>query len=434
MACGTIVLTSNTTFKQIIGNDFIFEKNNLEQLTDKILKLINLEANKKEFIQESLRREANMNHDLKSLVIKVIKEFNNKSINICYFGTYDPIYTRNRLMIKGLKENGVNVIECHTPQTSNKLKKYWALIKKHQQIKKDYDIMVVGFAGHAIIPLAWLLAKLNRKKVILDLFVSEYDSVILDRKQHSPRSLTAFKLWLMDWLSCRLADLCLLDAEEHNKYMSQAYKVKPEKFKMVFVSCDQNIFYPREKKQNSDKYIIHYHGSYSPIQGVPYIIKAAKILKNENIQFNIIGKLKHHKPEIALAKDLGLQNINFIDAMPYEQLSEQMTQADLILGMFGDTDKAMHCSAFKIIEGMAIKKPVLTGDTPALHELSPNNSETCYFCNMADSQDLADKILILKNNPDLSNKIAENGYKFCLEYLTPKATAKELINIINNLK
>jgi glycosyltransferase involved in cell wall biosynthesis len=337
-------------------------------------------------------------------------------------------------MIKGLKENNVEVVECQTQQNRNKLKKYWQLIKKHQQIKQNYDIMVVGFAGHAIMPLAWLLAKTNGKKVVLDLFVSEYDSVILDRKLYPEHSLKAKKYWLLDWLACKLADLCLLDAEEHIKFFVEKFKIPAKKFKTILLSCDQQIFYPRSKPESSD-YIIHYHGSYSPIQGVKYIVQAAKLLEKENIIFNIIGKLKNHSQEIELAKSLGISNINFVDFMTYEKLAEQIAKADLVLGMFGDTDKAMHCSAFKIVEGMAMKKPVVTGDTPALREII-NDKETGLFCQMANSQDLADKILLLRNQPVLANKIAEGGYQFCLKYLTPKATGLELKNtlelLINN--
>lgn len=454
MACGTLVLTSNKSFAQILGSDFIFDKTNLEKLVDKIIKLINLDSDRKEFIWQSLRKEVIKNHNLNNLVIKVIEQFNTENKNkidnisdvslknkflqtnltVCYFGTYDPIYTRNKLNIKGLRENKVKVIECNTPQTPNKLKKYWALIKKHKQIKNDYDVMIVGFAGHAIMPLAWLLAKLNGKKLILDLFVSEYDSVILDRKQHPKNSLTAYKLWILDWVSAHLADICLLDADEHVSYFTKLFSMKKNKFRMLFPSCDENIFYPQEKQSNPDnKFIVHYHGSYSPIQGVSFIVQSAKFLENENIEFNIIGRLKNYKKEIELAKSLNIKNVNFIDIIPYKQLAMQMAKADLVLGMFGDTEKAMHCSAFKIIEGMAMKKPVVTGDTLALRELSPAGQENCFFCNMADSQDLADKILYVKNNPALTEKIAENGYKFCLKYLTPKAVGKELIKIINTL-
>ncbi len=355
-------------------------------------------------------------------------------MKVCYFGTYDPDYTRNRLMIKGLKENGVKVIECQTPQTANKLEKYWELIKKHRKVKKDYDIMAVGFAGHAIMPLAWILAKLNGKKIVLDLFVSEYDSVILDRKAYSQFSFQAVKFWLLDWLSCILADVCLLDADEHIDFFVKKFKIKRQKFKMIFVSCDPEIFYPRPKAENN-KFILHYHGSYSPIQGVKYIVEAAKILEPEkDIEFNIIGKFKNYQKEIDLAKELNLKNINFIDFMPYEELAKQMVKADVCLGMFGDTDRAMHCSAFKIVEGMAVKLPVLTGDTPALRELSPdNNKPTCLFCQMADSQDLADKILDLKNNQELREKIAENGYQFYLKHLTPQATGADFKKVLEEV-
>ena len=154
-------------------------------------------------------------------------------MTICFFGIYKPSYTRNLTLVRGLKENGVQVIECGTRESGNK--KYWQLIKKHQLIKRDYDVMVVAFPGHTIMPLAWLLAKLNRKKIIFDAFVSLYDSVILDRQQYSKKSLKALKYWLIDWFSCQLADKVLLDADEHIKYFVQTFKIKKEKFNRICV-------------------------------------------------------------------------------------------------------------------------------------------------------------------------------------------------------
>jgi glycosyltransferase involved in cell wall biosynthesis len=334
-------------------------------------------------------------------------------------------------MIQGLRENGVDVVECRVEQQKSKIKKYRFLIKQFQALKGNFDIIIVGFAGHAIMPLAWLLAKFSGKKIILDLFVSEYDSVILDRKAHKPHSLAAAKYWLLDWLACRLADLCLLDADEHIDFFAKNFKLNQKKFKTIFLSCDPKIFYPRPKPEN-DKFVVHYHGSYSPIQGVSYIVKAAKILEKENIIFNIIGKLKNHQPEINLAKELDIGNINFIDFMSYEKLAEQIGQADICLGMFGDTDKAMHCSAFKIIEGLAMKKAVVTGQTPALEEII-KDQRTGLFCHMADAADLADKIMILKNDSTLRENIAFGGYQSYLAKFTPQTTAQELIKTIKRL-
>ena len=32
---------------------------------------------------------------------------------VCYFGTYRSNYPRNRILIDGLRKNGMDVIECH---------------------------------------------------------------------------------------------------------------------------------------------------------------------------------------------------------------------------------------------------------------------------------------------------------------------------------
>lgn len=351
-------------------------------------------------------------------------------MTVCYFGIYKSSYTRNSTLIRGLKENSVEVIECNTREASNK--KYWQLIKKHQQIKNSYDVMVVGFPGQTIMPLAWVLAKLYRKKIIFDAFVSLYDSIILDRKQYSKKSIKSLKYWLLDWFSCKLADIVLLDADEHAKYFMKTFKIRPEKLKRILVSCDDSVMYPRENKNLYDYFLVHFHGTYIPIQGVEYIMEVANILKNENIKFNIVGRLKDYHLEIEKVKAWGLTGVNFIDFLPYRNLAEKINEADVCLGMFGKTEKAFRCGAFKITEAMACKKPVITGETPALREFLKDR-ESVLFCRMADAKDLAAKILELKNNSELRKKIADGAYRIYQNLLTPKAIAKELISIIKSI-
>src|SRR3989344_8430247 len=222
-------------------------------------------------------------------------------MTICYFGTYDPTYTRNRINLEGLRRQGVTIIECRTDEKSKK--KYGQLIRKHWAIRQQYQVMVVGFAGHAIMPLAWLLCKLYRKKLILDLFVSEYDSVILDRKAFSTRSWQAKKYWLMDWLACTLADILLLETDAHINFFSATFKIKRSKFRRLIISADETIFKPSPiPLPPHDTFVVHFHGSYAPVQGVTYIIDAARELLGEKIQFNIIGKLTNYRHDIERAK------------------------------------------------------------------------------------------------------------------------------------
>ena len=50
-------------------------------------------------------------------------------MNILYFGNYDPEYSRNRVLLKGLRENNQNVIEMRV--TNKKLGGIWELYRKY---------------------------------------------------------------------------------------------------------------------------------------------------------------------------------------------------------------------------------------------------------------------------------------------------------------
>ncbi len=320
-------------------------------------------------------------------------------------------------------------MECNTREKS--FLKYWILIKQFWKMRKQFHVMVVGFPGHPVMPLAWVLAKFFRKKIVFDAFISLYDSFVFDEKKFSRYSFSAYKYWLLDWVSCHMADVVLLEVNEYAKYFQETFGITPNKFQRLLVTCDDEIMYPREKIQ-SKNFVIHFHGTYIPAQGIEYILGAAKILRDQDISFNIIGRLKDYEPVIKKAKNEGLVNVNFFDFMPYEQLAVMMAQADLCLGMFGDTDKAKRAGAFKIMEAMAMGKPLLTGDTLAVREFLVDR-ENSLLCNIADSQDLAEKILELKNNKNLREKIATKGHQDFQKSMTPKKIGAELKQIFQTL-
>jgi len=349
-------------------------------------------------------------------------------IKVCYFGTYSSNYARNKVNIAGLRENGIEVVECRTDDGG--LKKFFDLYKKHRLLINKYDIMVVGFMGHTLVPLAWFLTRFPRKKLVFDAFISTYDSNIFDRKKYSPYGLMALKYWFIDWLSCVLPDLVLMDAEAHADYMSRTFYIPRRKIKGLLVGCSDNIMYPRSQNKNTNDFLVHFHGTYIPTQGIPYIIRAAKMLENKGVRFNIVGKLSTYKESIDLAKELNVKNVSFFNYMPYEKLAEFMASADICLGAFGDTEKAKRTYIFKIVEAMAMKKASITGESPALLEFLTDRKDVL-FCKLADSHDLADKIMELKNNSILRDNIAEGGYELYKRRLTSRAIGRDLIGLIS---
>jgi hypothetical protein len=117
----------------------------------------------------------------------------NKPLTVCYFGSYRKNYSRNQMMIAGLRMNGVIVKECHETLwhgiedrvrvASGAWKEpgfwrrfvaaYWHLLKKYRKIG-DYDVMVVGYPGQFDVLLARVLTWLKRKPLAWDIFMSIY--------------------------------------------------------------------------------------------------------------------------------------------------------------------------------------------------------------------------------------------------------------------
>ncbi|MEK7127728.1 MAG: glycosyl transferase family 1, partial [Patescibacteria group bacterium] len=139
-------------------------------------------------------------------------------MNICYFGSYDKEYPRNRTIIKGLIKNGEKVYECHSNKSI--ISGRW-IILFYNFLKIKCDLIIVGFPGHIDVFPAWILAKIFRKKLVFDAFISLYDSRCFDRKDFLPNSWQGKALWLVDKISCTLPDKILMDTKTHVNYFSQ---------------------------------------------------------------------------------------------------------------------------------------------------------------------------------------------------------------------
>ncbi|MDD4271831.1 MAG: glycosyltransferase [Patescibacteria group bacterium] len=333
-------------------------------------------------------------------------------MTICFFGIYDPLYSRNSILIKGLKQNGIEVIECNA--TAGRIGKYLTLIAKHRQIRKKYDFMIVAFPGYQAVILAKFL---TLKPVIYDAFFSIYDSEVCDRKSTKTGSLKALYYWILDWLACLAADKIMLDTSAHIDYFCRLFRLKKEKFIRVLLGADDQLikFTRPEAKENL---IVHFHGIATPLQGVGYIVEAARLLKQENIKFNLVGsKIRRYEIKGDEA------NINYIKTLPYPELIKIMAEADICLGIFGNSMKTQVVIPNKIYEALAGGKAVITADTKAVREVLADK-QNCLFCRIGDPRDLADKIIMLKRDEKLRQQIAENGYQLFIDKLTPiKVTA-----------
>lgn len=352
--------------------------------------------------------------------------FSTNRMKVCYFGIYDREYSRNKILISGLKQNDVEVFECISNKTG--LSKYLDLIKKHRALKGNYDVMVVGYPGFQ----AMILAKfLTSKPIIFDAFVSIYDSMVLDRAQVKKNSLRALYFWYLDKLSLTLADIVLFDTNEHINFVSKEFKIKANKFRRIFVGADTNIFYPKEKKETGIFKVLFY-GHFIPLQGVDSIVRAAKLLEEKkDIFFEIIGDGQEKEKIVQLSKNLNIENVNFIGNVSLEELSRKISEANVCLGIFGSTEKAKRVIPNKVYECVAIAKPVITSDTRAVREIF--TEEELFLVPISSPESISKAILLVKSDTINANLKGKRAYEKLLSTASVKILGKELSKIISTL-
>lgn len=343
-------------------------------------------------------------------------------MKILYISGREPTYTRNAVILRGLKESKVDIVDCTSEFRSYSLRYPHALTKLFS--KRDYDLTFVGFFGQPLMPI---IKKMVNTPIIFDAFLSSYDTMCFDRKKFKPMSMPGQFFYYLDRVSCDLADRVILDTNQHIDYFVETFGLDKNKFQRVFVGADDYIFHPITLNKDPDKFKIFYYGTYLPLHGINHIVKAAKMLESyEDIEFKLVGKGLQSSEITELSKKLKNRNITFVDWIPYYNLPMEISKSDICLGgHFSDNDKAKRTIAGKTFQFISMKKPVILGDNNANKELFENN-KNALLVEPANPRALADAILELRDNDNLRKYIAEGGYTTYREKCTPLILGTEI--------
>ncbi|OGG58829.1 hypothetical protein A2765_00410 [Candidatus Kaiserbacteria bacterium RIFCSPHIGHO2_01_FULL_56_24] len=351
-------------------------------------------------------------------------------MKVLFFGIYDPKYARNRVLREGFERNGWTVTEVRVdPREYRGLSKYWQLAKLAMRARREkFDMVLVCFPGQTVMPLARLLFG---KRAVFDAFLSLYDSNVFDRRVYGAWSIRGRRDWLLDAWSSRLAWKVLLETNAHIDYFVETFHVPREKFERIWISADDTVFKPADVPEEA-RFTVHFHGMFIPLQGVSYIIRAAALLRDEDIRFRMIGAGQDFDAAKRLVAELKLEDsIEFTGKVPVEKVPEYMAKAQVVLGIFGDTPKTKRVIPNKVYEAMAMGKAIITADTPVVHEL-PGAAEALSLVPVADPQALADAICALKDDESERQRLGSAARAVFDRELLPEYMVKNLLEALKS--
>lgn len=270
------------------------------------------------------------------------------------------------------------------------IKVYLGLIKRLFQ--KKNDVIFIGFAPQL---LFLFFPFFRQQELVIDFFISMYDTFVDDRKYFKDTSFISKLFHKVDSFVLHKADHIIADTKAHAKYFSQEFDVPINKIEVLYIEADTSIYQSFEKKKENDKFEIVYFGSILPVQGIEVVLSAIQSLSNRSdLHFTIIGPVEQ-KLKISI---IDYPNTTFINWLEQTKLSEILNQSDLALsGHFSSTvGKANRTIAGKTYIYRAMNLPVILGESDANHELFKADDRDYFYVERGDSTKLAEKILFAK--------------------------------------
>ncbi len=236
-------------------------------------------------------------------------------------------------------------------------------------------------------------------------------------------------LYCLDYFECLLSDKIVLDTNTHIKYFNIKFNLRKNKFRRILVGAEPIFSISNnavKRRGNGEKIKVGFWGTYIPLHGIEFIIKAADDLKDDKrIIFSLLGRGQTYKKNFELAKSLKLNNLEFYDLIPLNELPHFISKYDIALGIFGKGEKTLCVIPNKIFEAIQMKVPIITSNTPAINELFTHR-KNIFLCERADPKSISEGILELVNNKELRMEIADNAFQLYKEKTCLRCITKDL--------
>lgn len=350
-------------------------------------------------------------------------------MKICYFGISDPNFGRNKVYIDGLRAAGHEIIECF--DSTPGVHKYQILRKKHQAIVDagGYDVMIVGYPGHLVVPFA---QRISSKPVIFDALCTLYEGEVLSRGKYRLNIFMRMRVNFIDEKAVMAADHILVETEAQKAFFVKRFGLDANRLSTVFTGCDEHIFNPALTARTPKRptFTAVFRGKFLPEAGVKHIIEAARLLEHEGVSILILGHGFLENDVRAQIEKLKLPNLEWMSDKPdLSELARRMAECHVSLGQFEAHDRLTRTIPHKAFESLALGLPYITARAQGISELLKDGSD-CLMVNPGDPQDIAAKILMLKNDQRLREQIAANGLVTFANKASEKVLAREIVDII----
>ncbi len=259
----------------------------------------------------------------------------------------------------------------------------------------------------------------------------------IELKYRYPRVADDFefmqKLLGQEELCLEKSDLIITTSQLSKAFLTQKHANLDSKIKVIPNAVDLSLF--QFEPLNAQKDILHllYFGTLSAWQGVNTAIDATAVLNAEGIASKLTIVAAARPQQIAKIGELisKKQLDNWVEILPARTQAELiplMHECDIVLAPLSNNDRNAEqgCCPLKIVEGMAVGRPVLSTTLPVVQEIA-GIPPVIHLCKPDSAGSLKDAIKMIVEDRNQTEHLAKAArQKIEKEFSLDNARAKIL--------
>lgn len=290
---------------------------------------------------------------------------------------------------------------------------------------KKYDIDVV--LANWIIPqglIAVILKKLMWKRRLKVVMISHGGDAALLKKNIILQRLASYILKRAD---------AVVAVSHFIKNRLAEFTNTPKDISVISMGVNTDMFHNKLSDIDREKsYDVIFIGRLEPKKGISYLIEAiGKLKKRPDIRVVIVGDGSQKEELSDLVLSNGLQhNIEFTGSLSHRQVGQYLAKSKIFAAPSINLSDDTEGMPTVLLEAMAAGIPIVTTDAGGISDVVINNYNGLVV-EQRSTEELAKKILLLLENPELGVELVQNGVKH-VEQFTYKNISKKYEEIITN--
>jgi glycosyltransferase involved in cell wall biosynthesis len=304
-----------------------------------------------------------------------------------------------------------------------------AVIARYLVTARRSNRVYVPYPGvFVLFLLSCLPSRLRPRRVVADVFISLYDTIVLDRRLLKRGGVFAR---ILKWVETRAyvyADKLVVDTEQNARFICTLFSLPESKAIVTPLSIDETHFKFTPYQPQPGICRVLFVGTLVPLHGIGTLLEAARLLSGRSdIQFKLIGDGQDAHLVEACLKSQAMQLEWVRDWQASSRIAEEISQADICLGIFGAGNKTQRVCPFKTYAYASVGRAIITGETKWLKETTARSScEPFASVPVNNAAALAAKIVQLADDPRLRGKLAASSHAFYQTHLGNRPALEKL--------